>query len=322
MDGPAFAYQADMAEYVRISARVYDFVKERIDRHCGGFAGKTVLEYGAGFQLPQGGLPLALALKDGARQCYGVDIPLPTDYDAKPDRVAFWRAARDILGVDCAGLDQHDRVTFHLYDTLWFDDFLQPLTLLQMSASNMFFRDAMFDLAFSNAVMEHVKKPADVMRELFRVLKPGGYVYMQWNQFAGLTMGGHDVGVPFFYPWAHLRLGEKEHVEVLREVFSSPELSQTAFPEAHTPTLARAAEVAKDPGLLREQMLADLNKHRISHMIHDAEQAGFKVVDSEHHIDPAHRKYLTAEIRAELPDYSDAELLAFMHGLTLRKPPS
>ena len=35
--------------------------------------------------------------------------------------------------------------------------------------------DASVDLLFSHAVLEHVKQPADVCREMGRVLKPGGY---------------------------------------------------------------------------------------------------------------------------------------------------
>lgn len=316
-----FAYQADLTNWVRNTAEVFKNIKGQIDLHCGGFGGKTVLEYGCSFQLPQGGLYLALALKDGARQCYGVDIPAPSDYDSDPQRVAFWRAARDLLGVPCEGLDLHNRVTFRLYDTLWFDDFVQPLTLLQMSASNLYFRDEMFDLAFSNATMEHVQRPEQVVRELFRVLKPGGFSFMRWNPFTSLAMGGHDLGVPYFFPWAHLRLDEERHVAVLREVFYDPKLAATAYPPPHTPLPEIARERATgDVAKLRREMLADLNQLRARDLVAFAKAAGFEVIDDQWRIGEEDRKYYTPEIASELSEYSYDELVGHTHWLMLRKP--
>lgn len=95
------------------------------------------------------------------------------------------------------GLDD-GRVVFASTDILHFDDFFSKITLLQMSASDMWFKDDMFDVVISNAVFEHVQKPAEVLAELFRVVKPWGGIAANWNPFAGFSMGGHDIGIPFY----------------------------------------------------------------------------------------------------------------------------
>jgi uncharacterized protein YbaR (Trm112 family) len=43
------------------------------------------------------------------------------------------------------------------------------------------FRDGCIDLAFGGAVMEHLPRPHVAADEIFRVLRPGGYVYADWN---------------------------------------------------------------------------------------------------------------------------------------------
>jgi uncharacterized protein YbaR (Trm112 family) len=41
------------------------------------------------------------------------------------------------------------------------------------------------DFAFGGAVMEHLRKPDRAVQELYDVLKPGGYVYADWNFIIG-----------------------------------------------------------------------------------------------------------------------------------------
>lgn len=40
------------------------------------------------------------------------------------------------------------------------------------------------DFAFGGAVMEHIRDPAQAIEELYRVVKPGGYVYADWSFLA------------------------------------------------------------------------------------------------------------------------------------------
>ncbi|MEJ1157890.1 class I SAM-dependent methyltransferase [Prosthecomicrobium sp. N25] len=314
-----FEYQVDFRNYVEAARVPYNILASNVKEHLGGFGGKLILDLGVGFQLTHGGLTLALALLDGARQCYGIDIAHPDLHAADPNKVAFWKQARDLLGIEVQGLEG-GRVVFASTDILHFDDFYSKITLLQMSASEIYFKDNMFDIVISNAVFEHVQNPKRVLTELYRVLKPGGGAAINWNPYAGFRMGGHDIGMPYHYPWAHLRLPEDRHVEMLGQVFSNPALYSTAFPPQHTPTPERAAIYAKDPALFRKQISYDLNKMRIPEFLDYAHSAGFELLSSVPHIPDEDRRFLTPEILAELSQYGEDELLQLFHTAVLRKP--
>lgn len=319
MEKPLFDYQSDVADYVRNSEMMFRIMKEGVDRWCGGFKGKTVLEVGTGFQLPHGGLTTCLTLRDGAKRAFGIDICSPDEYAARPDHVAFWRAAREIYGVDVRGLDE-GRVHFATQDILFDDTLFSRVTMLQMSASDMYFRDNMFDVMFSNAVFEHVPDARGVLKEMYRTMAPGGAAYIHWNPFTSLEMGGHDIGIPFYFPWAHLRLTEAQHIEMLRRVLSDPALYATANPPEHTITPARAKELSADPALFHKQMSADLNRLRVREFLAFAEEAGFEILHSGYHIKNELRLYLTDRVREELKGYDDDELLTSFHSAALRKP--
>ncbi len=312
-------YQTDLAGYIQQVRHGYDLLAAEVNTHLGGIAGKTVLDLGVGFQLIHGGLTLALAIQSGATRCFGIDIAHPELHSTNKSKVEFWRQAQHLLGIDVQCLDE-GRVVFASTDILHFDDFFSKITLLQMSASDMWFRDNIFDVAISNAVFEHVKKPREVLAELFRVLKPGGGAAITWNPYSGFMMGGHDVGLPYHFPWAHLRLEEAEHVAMLGKVFDDPALFTTAFPPEHTPSAERAAFYAKDPALFRKQIKHDLNEMRIPEFENYAREAGFDILLSHPMIMPEHVPYLTPEIKRALPDYSDEELLQIVHIAVLKKP--
>ncbi len=96
-----------------------------------------------------------------------------------------------------------------------------------MSASDLMFKDNMFDIVISKSVFEHIKDPQKALAEIFRVLKPGGFVFITWNPFTSLTMGGHDAGIGYYYPWAHLRLSPEDHIEKIREVYINKSIYDT-----------------------------------------------------------------------------------------------
>ncbi len=319
MEKPLFDYQSDMADYVRNTELMFRIMKEGVDRWCGGFGGKTVLEVGAGFHLPHGGLTTCLTLRDGAKRAFGIDICSPDEFAARADRVEFWKAAREMYGVDVRGLEE-GRVHFASQDILFTDDHFSGVTMLQMSASDMYFKDGMFDLMFSNAVFEHVPDAANVLKEMYRTMAPGGSAYIHWNPFTSLEMGGHDIGIPFYFPWAHLRLDRAQHVEMLRRVLADPALFSTANPPEHTITAARARDLAADPALFHRQMSDDLNRLRVKDFLKYAQDAGFEILHSGYHIKDEMRPYLTERVRAELADYDEDELLTFFHSAALKKP--
>lgn len=66
-------------------------------------------------------------------------------------------------------------------------DLESPLAKVKMDIHEMPFEDNHFDVAFCNHVMEHVADDIQSMKEIYRVLKPGGWAIIQ---------------IPIFEPWA------------------------------------------------------------------------------------------------------------------------
>jgi len=60
-----------------------------------------------------------------------------------------------------------------------FDLDLLPGVNVVGNGENLPFLDETFDLILNQAVLEHVKRPKKVIDEIFRVLKKGGYVYVE-----------------------------------------------------------------------------------------------------------------------------------------------
>ncbi len=61
-------------------------------------------------------------------------------------------------------------------------DLESPIADLHFDLHNIPLEDNRFDVVFCNHVMEHVDDPLQCMRELYRVMKPGGWAIMQVPQ--------------------------------------------------------------------------------------------------------------------------------------------
>jgi ubiquinone/menaquinone biosynthesis C-methylase UbiE len=55
-------------------------------------------------------------------------------------------------------------------------DLLSPLADVKADICNLPFADNSYDIIFCNHVLEHIPDDTQAMKELFRVLKPGGVV--------------------------------------------------------------------------------------------------------------------------------------------------
>lgn len=117
------------------------------------------------------------------------------------------------------------------------DELLGQLGLREMpavdvrieAAEEMTFADASFDVVYALAVFQHLARPEDVLRQMARVLRPGGVLYLDFILYTSQT-GAHDLRlleardgtVPL---WAHLRQHHRH------EVAESAYLNRLRLPE-------------------------------------------------------------------------------------------
>jgi len=83
------------------------------------------------------------------------------------------------------------------------------LEVHRMDAAAMSFPDSVFDVVYALAVFQHLERPAAVIDEIARVLRPGGVLYLDFILYTSAT-GSHDVRLlggrhEAVAPWAHLR---------------------------------------------------------------------------------------------------------------------
>lgn len=299
----------------------YQKILKILEKYAGGVKDKFILEIGTGIQFAQGCILCALALLDGAKRCIGVDITNPCMFCNDPRKKLFWEnfCQKHPAFVHTAGCSFTESVKFTSQDVLWRDELFNKLTFMQMSASDLFFKDKMFDLVISKSVFEHIKKPVLALEEIFRVLRPGGDAFITWNPFTSLTMGGHDIGIGYYYPWAQLRLTPWQHINKLKEVYSNKSIYDT-MPLAHRPNDELAKKYSADPGWLRRSSLEDLNQMRSVEFLAAARKIGFDVVFEDYTYIEEDRKYLTEEIKKELSQYSEEELLMVGMFVVFHKP--
>jgi len=81
----------------------------------------------------------------------------------------------DIIALDCgAGLRKHQ-----FPQVINLEPIAYPSTHVQSMAEKLPFRDNSFDLVFCLSVLEHLRDPFAAAREMLRVLKPGGRIFLE-----------------------------------------------------------------------------------------------------------------------------------------------
>lgn len=176
-------------DYVRVATQRVAAARrrlERIRRSLGTVGRLRLLEVGCG-----AGLESAIAALDGAGAVLAVDrAPAVTDPGERGDRAR--RLLTAALRAAGSSLDAEDALR-----TL-------PLEVQEMDAAALALPDDSVDVVWTRAVLEHVQPLETSLRELARVLRPGGLAYHVIDPFFWLK-GCHAGGLTDV-PWAHARL--------------------------------------------------------------------------------------------------------------------
>ncbi|GED69454.1 hypothetical protein BRE01_31560 [Brevibacillus reuszeri] len=83
-------------------------------------------------------------------------------------------------------------------------------------AANMSYADDTFDTIIMNDAMEHVGEPEKTLEECFRILKPGGHLYINFPPYYH-PYGAHlsdAIGIP----WVHALFSEQALIDAYKEL--------------------------------------------------------------------------------------------------------
>jgi len=92
------------------------------------------------------------------------------------------KMCRDVIGIDISS-DSLNRAR----------SFCQSVKVrfVRNNAENLAFKDKCFDILIAFGVLEHVKDPESALKEFTRVVKTGGYVFVDFNPYYSLP--GHHL---------------------------------------------------------------------------------------------------------------------------------
>lgn len=120
-------------------------------------------------------------------------------------------------------------------------DLNSPLADVKADICNLPFEDNEFDVIFCNHVLEHIPDDVKAMKELYRVLKPGGFGVIQIPQDLNRATTFEDDSITdrkerakIFGQYDHVRIYGNDYFDKLRAVgFKVEEIDYTAsFSEA------------------------------------------------------------------------------------------
>jgi len=104
-------------------------------------------------------------------------------------------------------------------------DLESPLAEVKMDIQAMPFEDNTFDVVLCNHVLEHIPDDKKAMREILRVMKPGGWAILQVPMKAGAETTFEDATITdkkeraiHFGQYDHLRLYGKDYGTVLQSL--------------------------------------------------------------------------------------------------------
>ncbi|WP_340075547.1 class I SAM-dependent methyltransferase [Leptobacterium sp. I13] len=104
-------------------------------------------------------------------------------------------------------------------------DLNSPLADIKADICNLPFQDNEFDIIFCNHVLEHIKDDTKAMRELYRVMKPGGWGIFQIPQDLNREKTFEDDSITdpkerakIFGQYDHVRVYGRDYFDKLRSI--------------------------------------------------------------------------------------------------------
>lgn len=166
--------------------------------------GKDILIIGPGQQLVE----MSFFARDN--RVTGIDLDVIPQHPSVREYLTMFRSNGSIrtlktVGRKAMGYDRALRREVRRQGLTMDDD---P-TIVAMDAAAMTFPDGSFDCVFSHSCFEHLGEPGDVIRQVARVLRPGGLAYVDVHLYTS-DSGCHDVRIfsgrrQSIPPWSHLR---------------------------------------------------------------------------------------------------------------------
>lgn len=118
---------------------------------------------------------------------------------------------KHIYGIDV--VDYYEKEAKELADKKGLSELF---TFICADAAKLSFSDNFFDTIIMNDAMEHVDKPLEVLNECYRVLKPGGRLFVNFPPYYH-PFGAHLSDV-IGIPWVHMFFSEKTLVKGYKEL--------------------------------------------------------------------------------------------------------
>lgn len=139
------------------------------------------------------------------------------------------------------------------------------------------FADNCFDVIFSFDAFEHVSNPAKMLDEAYRVLKPGGKMFMSFTTW--YKNGGHHLTDAIKIPWVHLFVSEETLMKAYKKLVTPKRyLFRSGSPDSFKISYVNKMTVAWSNKLIRESkfVVENLTYIPYPHVLKLLHRIGFK----------------------------------------------
>ena len=174
---------------------------------------RSLLPYGYGKQRPNALSPSTLSLE--RHRLLWLYLKNDTDFFTKPKKVLHF-APEQSFYKRFRKLDNLDYTT---------TDLNSPLADVKADICDLPFEDNQYDVILCNHVLEHIPDDTQAMKELYRVLKPGGMAILQIPQdlnreytFEDNSITDKKERAQIFGQYDHVRVYGKDYFDKLRKI--------------------------------------------------------------------------------------------------------